>query len=174
MFSLTRIASFYVLGPFLFYPFTFCPYGLPYLYCLICPRGCYGGHSRGLAFLVILGLNINKQSFCNKLCPLGTLQVFLYKLKTPKLNLPKLLLNLTYISLGILAILIIATLKPEILTQKIVGISLNKILVIRLKGLLLWIFLLSIILSIFSFRIFCYNICPIRALSKISRRNNLT
>ena len=88
MFNIYNTIGLLVLGPLLFYPFTFCPFHLPYLYCLICPARCGWGKIRGIILLIILGLNINRDFFCNSLCPLGNLQRLLFRLKLPKFTLP--------------------------------------------------------------------------------------
>ena len=152
-----QLISLFILGPLLFYPFSFCPFRLPYLYCFICPARCNWGRTRWAVLLIVLGLNLKEHLFCNALCPFGTMQALLFKLKTRKFFLPPFMYNFKYIILALIVIVITATALPWLPGHKLVG----------LRALLLGVLSLSIVLSIFISRVFCYTLCPVRALSRI-------
>jgi len=152
-----RVVSFFTLGPFLFYPFSFCPFRLPYLYCFVCPVRCGWGRIRGIILLIVLGLNVNRDTFCNHLCPMGIAQTFLFRLNSSKLVLPKFMHSLKYITLALIIIAVGVTLAPGMPEYNFIG----------MKDLFLLILLLGGIMSIFIYRLFCSSFCPIRALSNI-------
>ncbi len=157
MLKTSQLISLFALGPLFFYPFSFCPFKLPYLYCFACPARCNWGRTRWIVLLIVLGLNVKEGLFCNYLCPLGTMQALLFKLKSRKFVLPQFMHNFKYIILALIVIVIMATGLPGSPGHKFMG----------LRVLFLGIFCLSIVLSIFISRVFCYILCPIRALSQI-------
>ena len=182
MLNPVRITSLFILVPFLFYPFFFCPFRLPYLYCFICPLRCGYSRIRGIVLLIALGLNLKKGLFCTHICPLGSIQTLLYKIKSPKLSLPHLLLNLKYVGLVLVVFVLLITALPQLLSYKIApfghfapfgyfaGLSFSQIFVLKMGVLLLGILLLGMALGVFSYRFFCSNLCPLKALSIILQR----
>ena len=150
----TTIISLLIFGPLFLYPFSFCPFRLPYLYCFICPVRCAWYRARGIVLLVVLGLNIKKGLFCSQICPFGTIQVLLSKISPNKINSPRFLRSLKYLSLIVIASVVVATKAQQAL------------FVIRWRGLLWGIFLLSMLLSIFNYRFFCNNLCPIKVFNR--------
>lgn len=166
MFNIFTVISLFVLGPLFFYPLTFCPFQLPYLYCFICPARCAGGRARGIILLAVLGLNIYRESFCRRLCPLGTAQALLFKLKLPKFSLPEFARSFKYIILVLTLIALWLTLRPPLLQVSFMGLSLGRIFIASLKSLLIALLLLCLAASVFIYRPFCRNFCPIGALSK--------
>lgn len=167
MFKLSQFISLFLLGPFLFYPFFICPFGLAYLYCSICPYPCPGGRIRGILLLIVLGLNIKRDIFCTLLCPGGKIQSLLFKINSPKLVLPKMVRSFKFVILFLTVAAIAQTIQPDWFAHKLMSVLLSGISILKTKGWLLLLFLLTMTLSIFSYRIFCYNFCPLRALSAI-------
>ena len=153
MFKFARLISLFTLGPLLFYPFSYCPFRLPYVYCFICPTRCVWYKIRGAALLLIIGLNIKKGLFCNHICPLGTIQSFFSKLRNKKVAVPIFLRGLKYFSIVLILLIVIST-------------WMNHIFSLKLKNLLWGVFLLGIIMSVFNHRFFCHNLCPINALRR--------
>lgn len=157
MLSLTQIISFLALAPVYFPVFAYCPFRLPYLYCLICPNPCLWSRIRGVVLLLALGLNIKQDFFCKLICPFGTLQIMLSKFSPKKIAAAHFFRGLQYIVLAMLLVIIITTAKGQLLGGNL------------LKNLFLAIFLGSIIFSLFNYRFFCYHLCPVRALSSIGQ-----
>lgn len=158
MLKSSRLISLFALGPLLFYPFSFCPFRLPYLYCFVCPTRCNWGRTRWVILLIALGLNLKERLFCNYLCPFGMMQVLLFKLKSRKFVLLQFMHNFKYIILALIVIVIAITCVPELSSaHKFMGS----------RDLLLGALFLGIILSIFIYRAFCYILCPFRALVEI-------
>ncbi|MBL7084718.1 MAG: 4Fe-4S binding protein [Candidatus Omnitrophica bacterium] len=166
MLELYRLASLVVLGPLFLYPFSYCPFRLPYLYCFICPVRCGISRARGIALLIILGLNLKSDFFCNHICPCGTMQMLLYKIKTKKISLPYFLQSFKYVSLFLIILVLALTRMPQILAHKLIGLSLGQVVIAKMKILFLGIFLLSAVASIFSWHPFCHNLCPVAALNR--------
>lgn len=168
--KLSQWVSFFGLGPVFIYPFSFCPFGLPYLYCFICPLRCFAYRIRGIVFLAALGLNFKKDYFCNYICPVGAAQIIVSGIKTKKVLMPKLLNVLKYFGLILIAIILVFTFHSELIGYKIAGIYLGRILVPGLSKILLATFLLSLLISIFNYRFFCHYLCPIKTISKILQK----
>lgn len=155
MVNLWQIISLLLLAPFFFGVFFFCPFKIPYLYCFICPVRCLWYRTRGIVLLIALGLNMNRDLFCNRICPFGTIQVLLSKFNLRKIALPPIFGGLKYIAVILIASIAVMT-----------KIS-QPLFVVKLKDLLWVMFLTSVALSIFSYRFFCHNLCPIKALSAV-------
>lgn len=145
-----------IFGPYFFYPFSICPFKLPYLYCLVCPTRCFWHHVRGFVLLGIVGLSIYKDYFCSKVCPFGTIQQILFKTGFKKILLPKKLVYLKHVFLVLVTYIIVATKLPELQTVSIA---------VKLRTPLFTIFILSLVFSLFNYRFFCNHICPIKALN---------
>ncbi|MBN3038804.1 MAG: 4Fe-4S binding protein [Candidatus Omnitrophica bacterium] len=160
-----NVVSLVVLAPIFFGVFAFCPFRLPYIYCAICPRRCPWYHIRGYIVLAAIVLNLKNNMFCNRLCPFGTVQIFLSKMGLRKFKIPRFLLSLKHVSVLILLLLIIMTFHPQMIIQSIWGIDLDQIFITNMRYILLVFFVLGIMASLFSYRFFCYSLCPIRALS---------
>lgn len=153
-----QLINLFILGPFFFYPFSFCSFRMPYLYCFICPIRCLWYRLRWPILLIAVGLNIKKDSFCNYICPFGTTQALLFKIKCRKAHTPNFLRNFKYIGIFLIAFVVSITIwKGKFLMP-----------VIKLRELIFAIFLLSMAMSVFVYRAFCENLCPVRALNKIS------
>ena len=147
----TKIIFKILLGIFLFYPLTFCPFRIPYIYCSICYLKCFWGRIRGLLLLGILGLNLNNRFYCLKMCPCGAIQDLEYKLKVKKFNLSfPWVKYLVLVGLIILVILGFKNYFPFISNSWI-----------------LYIIVLAIVLSFFIYRFWCLNLCPVGALTDI-------
>ncbi len=117
--------------------------------------------------LIVLGLNLRQELFCSNICPFGTLQRLLFKIIPLKITVPRALRSLKYLSVVVIIFVILITAAPQPMTYRLMGLSLSQIFVTKMKGLLWGIFLLSMAMGIFSYRFFCYNLCPIKALSKL-------
>ena len=167
MVNLSQIISFFILGPLLFYPFSYCPFKLAYLYCFVCPAPCAWKRSRWVLLLIVLGLSIKKDSFCARLCPLGRAQSLLFKLKSRKFASFKFMNSFKYFILALIAVVVTVTLMPELLMYKFMGLSLAQIVAGRIRDLFLIILLFGAIASIFIYHVFCYNFCPIKAFNEI-------
>lgn len=159
------VLSLLILGPLFAYPFFFCPFKMPYLYCFICPVRCVWYRIRGFVLLIALGMNIKRDSFCNYICPFGTIQILLSKMVSKKIQMPKLFHSFKYISVVLILVIIMFTKAPVAFGYKFIGLSLSQVFITKIKWLFLGIFLLGMVLSIFSYRFFCFSLCPIRALS---------
>lgn len=158
MLKAVQLISLLVLAPIFFSPFFFCPFHLPYLYCFICPRRCLWYHIRGWVLLVALGMNLKNDFFCQQVCPWGRSQVLLSKIRTRKITLPKFWQSLKYISLICVALIVV------------LSKSSAPILIIKIRNLLLGIFLFALAMSIINYRFFCSYLCPIRALNRVCCR----
>ncbi|MBU3933404.1 MAG: 4Fe-4S binding protein [Candidatus Omnitrophica bacterium] len=159
--NISQLISLFLLGPLLLYPFSFCPFRLPYLYCFICPARCAWYRIRGVVLLIAVGLNIKRGLFCSHICPFGTIQILLSKISAKKISIPYFFRSFKYIGIALIASVIAISKRPQ-----------GAIFIVKLKGFLLATLLLSMGMSIFGYRIFCHNLCPINALSKI--RNKIT
>ena len=118
--------------------------------------------------LATVVLNIKRSFFCNRVCPFGTLQTLLFRLSRKKIPIPNMLQNLKYLSIIFLGAIITLSFHADLLSKGIAGITVGEIAIAKMKIALLVFFILSILMSIFSYRFFCYVLCPIRALSNIS------
>lgn len=171
MVELYRIISLLSLTPLFFHVFTFCPFRMPYLYCYICPLRCIWSRIRWVVWIIAIGANIIKKNiFCSYVCPFGTAQVLLYKIKTKKIQLSYYLRSLKYIGIIIITLVIIITKNQELLTYKFMQLSLNWLFVFKMKDLVFYSFIIAIVTSILSYRFFCHCLCPIRALDIILNR----
>ncbi len=106
--KLRTLISLGVIGPLVFYPFVFCPFRLPYLYCSICHLKCVWGRYRWFLLLGILGLNLRKKFYCSSLCPCGTIQDLEHKAKTKKFILPLWSRHIRYFILGLVIAFMLA------------------------------------------------------------------
>lgn len=167
MIRLSQIIALFILAPFFFHAFSYCPFRLPYLYCFICPVRCVWYRIRGLVLLIALGLNMRKSLFCTHLCPFGTVQDFLFKVSSKKVSLPSFFLGFKYISAILIVLIIIITKLPQALNYRFMTLTLNQAFITEGKNILFGVFILSMLVGIFSYRCFCNTLCPIRALSKI-------
>lgn len=168
-----KAISLLILGPLFSYRFFLCPFRMPYLYCFICPIRCVWYRIRGWVLLLALGLNIRRGLFCNQLCPFGTIQVLLSKIVCKKIQMPKLIPSFKYIGLVLILLIIMFTKTPVAFGYKFIGLLSSQILITKMKWLLLGIFLLGMVLSIFSYRFFCFSLCPFRALSIFGKTKDL-
>jgi len=93
------------------------------------------------------------------------MQIFLSKLKVKKISTPRFLRGLKYVGLAIIVLIIIITKNSQAFRYEFLGLSLGQIFIARAKNIIFVIFLTGMALSVFSYRFFCHNLCPIRALS---------
>ncbi|MFH1245608.1 MAG: 4Fe-4S binding protein [Candidatus Omnitrophota bacterium] len=157
----------FVLGPLFIYPFTFCPFRLPYVYCFICPLKCIWYRLRGIVLVFAVGLNIKNNLFCEHLCPWGAIQRLFFRITPKSINLPGILRYLKYVSLILFIFIIAATKNAEVLSYNFLGAPLSRIVLVKLR-IFLWItFLSSAVMSIVIYRPFCRYFCPVAALNKI-------
>lgn len=156
--NISQLINLFLLGPLLLYPFSFCPFRLPYLYCFICPARCAWYRIRGVVLLIAVALNIKRGLFCSHICPFGTMQILLSKISAKKIPIPYFFRSFKYIGVILIIFVIAATGMPRFSIHA------------RLKDLLFGIFLLSMVASIFSYRVFCHNLCPVNALNKIMNK----
>ncbi len=153
--KIVRIISLLALTPLLSYPLLWCPYRLPYLYCLICPLRCGWGRMRGFIILGILLLNLRRDLYCSLLCPGGIIQDLQHKVRLKKFKLPKWTIHLKYIILGLFIVIILGCVRyPSLLI---------------LRRWILYLICLAFLISFFSHRFWCSNFCPVRVLSYIIR-----
>ena len=151
--KITRLISVTGLGALLFYPFIFCPFRAPYIYCLICPVRCPWGRARGFFVLGILILNLSRRNFyCQALCPLGAIQDLQNKTKTKKFRIPGNLSGFLRYLILILALLVL------------LGCTRFSFLVLGGK-LLLGLLVLILVASFFIQKFWCFTFCPFRTLS---------
>ena len=155
MINIARIIALLATSAFFLPAFNFCPFRLPYLYCFICPRPCHWHKLRGVVLLVALALNLRKYSFCNYLCPFGAVQKLLFMIKGKKVRLAPGFKYIKFVSLILLALVIWLT-RQEIL------------LAIKVRTLLWLAFLIGISAACFSYRFFCFHLCPVNTLGKLS------
>ncbi|MBI3181041.1 MAG: AmmeMemoRadiSam system radical SAM enzyme [Myxococcales bacterium] len=72
--NLGTLAHYALLLPVAAFPLARCYFRVPYLFCHVCPRPCVFGVLRPYAVTAGLLANLHGQRFCERLCPLGTLQ----------------------------------------------------------------------------------------------------
>lgn len=70
----TRLLSFAALLPAAAFPEARCYFAIPFLFCHTCPRPCVFGWLRPWAVPVALAANLFDNRFCQRVCPLGTVQ----------------------------------------------------------------------------------------------------
>ncbi len=75
---------------------------------------------------------------------------------------PKFARGSKYIILVLIVITLLLTMAPQWVGHKFTGLSLSRIFIVIL--------FYSLAVSIFVYRPFCYNFCPIRALGEISKK----
>ncbi|MBI2896944.1 MAG: hypothetical protein HYY06_25525 [Deltaproteobacteria bacterium] len=69
-----RLAHFLVLVLPAALPIGRCYFSIPFLFCHVCPRQCVFGVLRPYAIPVALLANVHDRRFCERVCPLGTVQ----------------------------------------------------------------------------------------------------
>jgi spermidine synthase len=83
-----RLLSFAALLPAAAFPAARCYFAVPFLFCHVCPRPCVFGWLRPWAVPVALAANLFDGRFCQRVCPLGTVQSACLTLSTrPPLRL---------------------------------------------------------------------------------------
>ncbi|MBA2123585.1 hypothetical protein B9J78_01375 [bacterium Unc6] len=154
--KIVKIILLVVLGPLLFYPFVFCPFRLPYLYCSICYLKCPWGRLRWFLLLGMLGLNLKRRFYCSSLCPCGTIQDLQRGIKIKKFILPSWGHWVRFFIFGLVFLFILAT---------------REYFSFIIGGYIFW-FLIGLIfvLSFFSHRFWCLIFCPIGTLTDIMLR----
>jgi hypothetical protein len=70
----SRLLSFAALLPAAAFPAARCYFVVPFLFCHACPRPCVFGWLRPWAVPVALAANLFDGRFCQRVCPLGTVQ----------------------------------------------------------------------------------------------------
>lgn len=72
--TLGRILHFGWLLPVAAFPLARCYFAIPFVFCHVCPRPCVFGALRPYAIPAALFANLQGQRFCERICPLGTIQ----------------------------------------------------------------------------------------------------
>lgn len=151
-----KVISLGAIGPLLFYPFVFCPFRLPYLYCSICYLKCPWGRLRGFLLLGILALNLGRRFYCSSLCPCGTIQDLQRKAKVKKFIMPFWSHRIRYFILVLVVSFILAT---------------RRYFPFIIDGHIFWFLIgLVFVLSFFSHRFWCLVFCPLGAVTDIVLR----
>jgi len=70
----SRLLSFTALLPAAAFPVARCYFAVPFLFCHTCPRPCVFGWLRPWSVPVALAANLFDSRFCQRVCPLGTVQ----------------------------------------------------------------------------------------------------
>lgn len=70
----SRLLAFAALLPAVAFPVARCFFAVPFLFCHACPRPCAFGWLRPWAVPVALAANLFDGRFCQRACPLGTVQ----------------------------------------------------------------------------------------------------
>jgi polyferredoxin len=74
--------------PVAIFPVIRCYFRVPYIFCAACPKKCPWGELRPVIIPAFLLQNIYRRFWCFKLCPLGTLQDWQFKVSPKKISLP--------------------------------------------------------------------------------------
>jgi len=173
----TRI-SFLIIAFFLFAVFAlfnqFIPFaqgfGLhPSPICALTKPFIYGLKKPFLTALIFMGILslITTKGFCGTICPAGALQELLYKIplfkRIKRKKVPFLVSNTIRITLFVLFIILLFTIGFNIYGYLSLFELFHWYFAIPLVDLILFTFIIGVMLiaSLFSFRPFCYFICPI-------------
>ena len=146
-----KIAAFVILFPLIFHPLTFCPYSIPFVFCAVCPvRGIQGANRWWIALGIVL-INLKKRFFCTTLCPCGSIQDGLGKVKLKKVKLPRWVRLVKYA-------IFIAAVSAVILIKRFLNLAPLGRVALYLTGV---VFLTSLCI----FRPWCRLFCPIDSAS---------
>ncbi|MCS3901310.1 4Fe-4S binding protein [Methanococcus voltae] len=165
-----------------------CPYIVPFVVCDMCPVvDCPSRHLRKPVFALILGyLAITRVDFCGRVCPYGTLNDVLYKIRTKifkgnfKTNKEyKIIFNVIKYLIFTFAVIALLMGDPRFYSPIRTGSLLNSIWITLISGNnayygRLYLILLGLVLSMIIARFWCRYMCPygtgIQALKKLYRK----
>ncbi|MBW2974108.1 4Fe-4S binding protein [Candidatus Woesearchaeota archaeon] len=136
-------------------PFIKCHFKVPFIFCRACPRRCAFGELRPFLIPSVLLLNLDRRSWCYRLCPPGTLQDYQAKVCRKRLKLPGWLIYVSYLFLSFTVILVLLVLFNERFK--------NPFFIGRYQFVVVTFAAASIIflLSFFIPRFWCNYICPV-------------
>ncbi|MBP2144089.1 hypothetical protein J2127_001259 [Methanococcus voltae] len=165
-----------------------CPYIVPFVVCDLCPVvDCPSRQLRKPVFVAILGyLAVTRVDFCGRVCPYGTLNDVLYKIRTKifkgnfKTNKEyKIIFNMLKYLIFTFAIIALIMGDPRFYSPIRTGSLLNSIWITLISGNnayygRLYLILLGLVLSMIIARFWCRYMCPygtgIQALKKLYRK----
>jgi len=152
-----EVASFVILSPLIFDPLRFCPFSLPFFCCPVCHIRCVRGRFRLLILLGVILLNLKRRFYCARLCPCGTLQDWLSRLKVARIRIPSWTKVIKY--LVFIAIVSVLVFIDRFLKFAVYG----KLLVYGV----VFIFFLSLLIP----RFLCRFFCPVDTILEIASKS---
>jgi len=150
-----KIIYFIIFLPIAAIPLVKCYFKIPYVLCKACPRKCVFGEVRPFIIPSFLLLNLDKRSWCYKLCPCGTFQDYQAKLCKKRIKPPKSLIYLRYLFLLFTIIAVLLLVFNENFKDPFF-VGTYKIIITTIIAAVI-IFLLSFFIP----RFWCNYICPI-------------
>lgn len=103
-----RLLAFVVLLPVAMFPVARCYFRVPFVFCHVCPRQCVFGVMRPYVVPSALLANLGDQTFCERVCPLGTAQASCERLRPARASRRRVLTlvanGLRVVALGFVAV----------------------------------------------------------------------
>ena len=154
------VLFFVLLFPFAMLPIFSCYFGVPMIFCRICPNPCVFGVTRAYSFSGFFLMNLRNRHFCNHMCPLGTMQDCSDRIMTKKLVLPKVLRAVRWLVLA--GVVIVVGMTQSSWGTERLGVQPH--MLYWPSMIVVGVFFMFLLLSYIVPRVWCNSCCPVGAL----------